>query len=245
MNTSFRTSTVVVVILVLGTASAFDLCQQGASDLKWSRDPENCAIAYFCLLGRPVAYTCPEGHVIGANKRFCVPVGSELDDCTGLRLRKTFRVVPMTSFCKPGEVSPDERSCAKYFECVVQPSGNTTMQGAECDYPELFSADTGKCEHFKDVKCSPGQMVPKSQCDYDANQCTMAHCIPCNIRYPSCVGLPDGMHSWAGKEWSPYYVVCEEERVTFQGQCKSEKETKIFHPEQRQCIVVDDEKMFG
>ena len=88
---------------------------------------------------------------------------------TGLRLRKTFHDVMMTSSCKVGEVSPDARSCAKYFECVVEPSGNTSMRGQECDYPQLFSAATGKCENFKDVACSPGQVVPKNPCKFDTN----------------------------------------------------------------------------
>ena len=81
--------------------------------------------------------------------------------------------------------------------------------------------------------------------EYDAFQCSSAHCIPCSIRFPSCSGLPDGLNSWSGREWSPYYVMCEEERVTFQGECVADKSAKVFHPEQKQCVILDEKMIIG
>lgn len=72
----------------------------------------------------------------------------------------------MSPGCKEGQTMSDERSCAKYSECVALPDGNTTTLIKECTYPFLFDVQTGKCEHFKDVKCQPGQIIPKSPCKY-------------------------------------------------------------------------------
>lgn len=101
-----------------------------------------------------------------------------------------------------------------------------------------FSSDLLFCiVCFYFFKCLAG--------DYDAFQCTSSHCVPCSLRFPSCSGLPDGKHSWAGREWSPYYVVCEEERVIFQGECEGEKSAQVFHPEQRECVEIDEKTVIG
>jgi hypothetical protein len=81
--------------------------------------------------------------------------------------------------------------------------------------------------------------------DYKALQCSSAQCIPCNIRFPTCTGLPDGLNPWVGREWTPDYVTCEEERVILQGQCKSEKEPQVFHPNEKTCVVYDVKKIIG
>ena len=78
--------------------------------------------------------------------------------------------------------------------------------------------------------------------EYDANKCGSGQsgsCIPCNIRFPSCNGRPDGMNSWQGKEWSPYYVVCKQERISYHTMCKSEKTSSVFHPDKRACVQFD------
>ena len=36
--------------------------------------------------------------------------------------------------------------------------------------------------------------------------------IPCQVSYPSCVGLPDGPNAYSGRERSPYYIICRDER---------------------------------
>ena len=79
---------------------------------------------------------------------------------------------------------------------------------------------------------SPGQYV--------ANQCQgHAHCIPCEVRFPSCKGLPDGLNPWLGREMSPYYVLCNAERALYQGMCDNSQGTQLFDPEKRLCSAID------
>ncbi|XP_052818505.1 uncharacterized protein LOC128244548 [Mya arenaria] len=212
-----------------------------ADSLTWRRTPEDCASAFICLLGRTVTYSCPEGFVIGAGNPVCVPVGSEWDDCKFYSSLD----IKITPTCKPGSTAPDMSNCAKFAECIELPDGNASMVTRECPYPLLYKADSGKCESFKDASCEKDQIIPKSPCDYDANQCTSAHCIPCHVQHPTCTGLPDGMNAWVGREWSPFYVVCDEERVTLQAECKTEKQTSVFHPTEKQCVLMDGKDVFG
>ncbi|XP_052231419.1 uncharacterized protein LOC127844910 isoform X4 [Dreissena polymorpha] len=220
-----------------------DACSPGkaaGSAITWRRSSDDCSTAVMCLLGRRVTYTCPDGMVIGAGLTDCVPIGSKLDDCSTVDNGKR------TSPCKPGTTEPDVSNCAKYSECVQLPSGNATMETRECPYPLLFDKKSGKCEPFKDIVCTIGQTVPKSPCDYEANQCSGAsHCVPCSVRHASCSGLPDGLNAWAGREWSPYYVTCDEERVTLQMECKGDKITSVFHPVKRECVEFDNKIIIG
>lgn len=55
--------------------------------------------------------------------------------------------------------------------------------------------------------------------DYLAHSCRNAHCSPCHIRYATCSGLPDGINVWRGREKTPFYVVCQAQRVAFHGRC--------------------------
>lgn len=239
-----------LVALILVSAVQSELCEITAgSSIKWSRHPDDCSTAYMCLLGKVVSYTCPEGYVVSSDDVSCIPAGSQYDDCTELEriILHDVEITPLNiaSSCKEGNKLQDEANCAMYSECVALPDGNTTMVSQECKYPFLFNVKSGKCEHFKDVKCDPSQIVPKSPCDYKAFQCSSAQCIPCNIRFPTCTGLPDGLNPWVGREWTPDYVTCEEERVILQDQCKSEKEPQVFHPNEKTCVVYDVKKIVG
>ncbi|KAH3768636.1 hypothetical protein DPMN_169859 [Dreissena polymorpha] len=51
--------------------------------------------------------------------------------------------------------------------------------------------------------------------------------------------------AWAGREWSPYYVTCDEERVTLQMECKGDKITSVFHPVKRECVEFDNKIIIG
>ena len=70
---------IIVTFLVTHTVGQ-NLCPNG-SDFMWRRYQDRCDTIYFCFLGRAVTFTCPQGQVVGANRRFCVPENSELDDC--------------------------------------------------------------------------------------------------------------------------------------------------------------------
>ena len=72
--------------------------------------------------------------------------------------------------------------------------------------------------------------------DYVMNQCQgRAHCIPCNVRFPSCKDLPDGLNPWVGREYSPFFVLCEKQRPLYHGQCDNSKGTQLFDPVKRVC----------
>ena len=77
--------------------------------------------------------------------------------------------------------------------------------------------------------------------DYKRNQCPVAHCIPCNVRFPSCQGLANGMNPHEIKRWSPYYVMCYEDRMVSEKLCPADKDgrTQLFHPDAKACVSLD------
>jgi hypothetical protein len=47
------------------------------------------------------------------------------------------------------------------------------------------------------------------------NECRSSQgCVPCSARFPSCVGLTNGLNSWPDREGTPYFVVCKNENDT-------------------------------
>lgn len=77
--------------------------------------------------------------------------------------------------------------------------------------------------------------------EYRRNQCPVAHCIPCSVRFPSCEGKSDGMHAHEIKMWSPYFVDCYKERMISERVCKADDNgrTQLFHPELKECVSLD------
>lgn len=77
--------------------------------------------------------------------------------------------------------------------------------------------------------------------DYLTNKCKSAHCIPCNIRYPSCLGLTDGYHPHKERLWTPYYSICYKERNYGQERCSHDADGRVrmFHPEMKECVSLD------
>ncbi|KAK7480027.1 hypothetical protein BaRGS_00028760 [Batillaria attramentaria] len=127
-------------------------------------------------------------------------------------------------------------NCAWYYNCSLQPDavmekfyGGHVM---ECPYPQLFSTQSLQCEDFEDVECR-GRYEPKSPCDYRANHChETSHCIPCWVRYASCLGQEDGLNPWPEMEWRPFFVECYRQRTVFQGSCDK---SAVFSPLTRAC----------
>ncbi|XP_076443984.1 uncharacterized protein LOC143282269 [Babylonia areolata] len=133
-------------------------------------------------------------------------------------------------------VFPHPGNCAWYFNCSLLPDAvMETYHGdhvVECPYPQLFSSVSLQCEDFADVLCQ-SRSEPKSPCDYRANHCQeTSHCIPCWVRYASCVTLPDGLNPWPGLYWQPFFVECYRQRTLFQGSCNT---PSIFSPLTRTC----------
>ncbi|ESO92626.1 hypothetical protein LOTGIDRAFT_162544 [Lottia gigantea] len=133
-------------------------------------------------------------------------------------------------------LSHHSENCAWYYNCSAHPDAvmQTFYSGfiMECPYPQLFSTETKQCEDFEDVKCGD-RYEPKSPCDYRANHChETSHCIPCWVRYASCLELPDGLNPWSELEWKPFFVECYKERTVFQGVCDK---SAVFSPLTRAC----------
>lgn len=137
---------------------------------------------------------------------------------------------------KAGGVFPHPDNCAWYYNCSLTPDavmekyhGGHVM---ECPYPQLFSLRSLQCEDFEDVECQ-GRYEPKSPCDYRANHChETSHCIPCWVRYASCLGSEDGLNPWPELEWRPFFVECYRQRTVFQGSCDK---SAVFSPLTRAC----------
>ncbi|XP_041349873.1 peritrophin-1-like [Gigantopelta aegis] len=217
---------VAVVAVVVATD---DSCTpKGAADLR--ADPYDCSVFYVCANKKLVKFTCNDS-VFDPLTKACVPKGSIWDKCTP-KPRST------VGECTPGSTAiiPHPTKCAQYYDC----SDNTEvfrwpLHLKECPYSRVFNTETKRCEHYSMVKCGERE-EPISHCDYDAYQCRSAHCIPCNVRYPSCKGLPDGLNPWVGREVSPYFVVCNNNRTVYQGQCHQDNSYYLFDAVKKTCV---------
>lgn len=73
--------------------------------------------------------------------------------------------------------------------------------------------------------------------DYSANSCPVSHCRPCSADHGSCVGLSDGINVWPGREWSPFFLECADERTIISTRC-SEPPAYIFSPDAQSCVDI-------
>ncbi|KAK3610007.1 hypothetical protein CHS0354_032354 [Potamilus streckersoni] len=224
-------------IVLLDLAVADNLCKNSLF-LEWKRDPTDCSVFYMCVGDTAVKYTCPDGEVADVKGKACVPEGSIPDICTDFssERKESDQMFKSTSTCKIGDSVSHSGNCAKFLECTKAENGSLVMQERECPYPLLYDDTSAKCDNYQRVTCE-NRHEPKDPCEYDANQCKSIMCVPCHVRYPSCSELPDGKNPWMGKEWSPFYVVCHQGRVTLQEQCPhSDSGYQIFNPYSRECV---------
>lgn len=65
-------------------------------------------------------------------------------------------------FCKanPTAVIPSLTNCAEFYNCS---DGN---KAHECQYPDLFSKISHKCENFTGVQCN-NRTEPQAPCKYE------------------------------------------------------------------------------
>ncbi|XP_048739126.2 uncharacterized protein LOC125653602 [Ostrea edulis] len=206
------------------------------SDTDFRMDPEDCSTFYILRDGKEFSFKCPDDFVVNAASRSCVPKGSPLDTCIQI-LQST---EGNCTFPSDKKLEYAE-NCARYYDCE-----NKILEGnpklTECPFPLLFDVESQRCDHFSMVQCGT-RYEPKDACDYEDNHCRSAHCIPCHVRFPSCKGSPDGLNPWRGRERSPYFVVCQDERVVFQGRCPSAVDDKprIFHPVHNMCVEHEED----
>nr|KAG5711278.1 hypothetical protein BaRGS_005975 [Batillaria attramentaria] len=211
--------------------------------MEWLADPRDCSTFYVCNRGQRFDFSCGENVWDQATKT-CVGKGSQWDKCTIAKELDSLTAENELSGLSGGHpcdnsntaVLAKSDNCAQYYDCSSREgivSDDPYLQ--ECEFPLLFNPNTKRCEHYDMVKCGD-RMEPLDACDYVANQCQgRAHCVPCSVRFPSCRDLPDGLNPWVGREYSPYYVLCEKQRPLYHGQCDNSHGTQIFDPEKRVC----------
>lgn len=207
----------------------------------------DCTGYYLCVFGKPVEMPdCPPGSAFSTSAHVCVPKDSIYDDCK-LDVMPTVPDLGPLSIAEQchvkGGLIPHPDECQAYYNCshwYESVPRHFEQHLQECPYPQLFSSETGKCEHFEDVKCGE-RKVFKNGCNYRRNQCPVAHCVPCSVRLPSCEGKPDGIHAHEVKLWSPYFVDCYKERTISERICKPDEQgrTQIFNPELNECVSMD------
>ncbi|XP_055958222.1 uncharacterized protein LOC126828071 [Patella vulgata] len=125
---------------------------------------------------------------------------------------------------------PKRDNCAQYYDCS-HPGG----QIEECPFPDLFNENTQQCEHYDQVDCG-NKYEPTDACGYVGNKCTTKFCIPCNVRFPTCSGLRNGINAWRGRIWSPFYVECYNGRVVETKRCSNDF---VFSPIELKCISLN------
>ncbi|XP_069142729.1 protein jagged-1a-like [Argopecten irradians] len=128
----------------------------------------------------------------------------------------------------PDLVIAHPKECQLFYNCshtypTIPRFFEQNMQ--ECPYPQLFSTETKKCEAFEDVQCTYRE-EHKSGCDYRHIKCPVAHCVPCDIRFPSCESLQDGMYPHTTRVGTPWYMVCKKGRTVSTGVCPVDQSTR-------------------
>ncbi|KAK3102049.1 hypothetical protein FSP39_008390 [Pinctada imbricata] len=234
---------------VLMMTDAASVCKSGQT---WVPDPDDCSSFWLCLPFMTAKYKCPGDTVTNHLMEACVPKGSHMDICSKkdqdskkttlksiLTTTKAPELSPIEKMCQenPTAIIPHPQHCAKYINCSRIKEEHQGV--GECPYPMLWEETSKKCAKHELTKCGE-RFEPIDPCDYNANICDgNSHCIPCEIRFPSCRGLSDGLQPWRGRERTPYFVVCSNQRLSRQGKCTYEKKGEVvFDPQSRKCIEV-------
>lgn len=142
----------------------------------------------------------------------------------------------VSEYCRyhPTSIVADPSNCAMYVNC----SSETTRFGdhtLECLYPKLYDIPSASCKNFDEVQCN-GRKIPLEPCDYQQNICLEGDtfCKPCPERFPSCIGLPNGINPNPNSPWSSEYIRCFHNRTVAVEKCSS----GYFNSRTRQCEIV-------
>lgn len=144
--------------------------------------------------------------------------------------------VVLGKFCRdnPTSIIPDPENCGRYYNC----SDPSTVQGLnkpylrECTYPKLFASPAVGCQLFMMVDCAKRKKIPMSPCEYVENQCFGTNCEPCESKFPSCIGKPDGSNVFPAKENTGYYIVCYRQRTVAIVSCNQ----GVYSHSERACV---------
>ncbi|XP_052780635.1 uncharacterized protein LOC128226838 [Mya arenaria] len=209
-----------------------DICEGGK--LQIVPDPKDCAGFVICHGTHRFRFSCSSKgppKVFDPLSKTCVLMGTTYDHS------KCSSFAPLKPTCVPGQhgMFPDPYSCAKYYQCT----GGSQPLLRECPYPRLYDPRTYSCRVYMFVKCG-ARRESKDPCDYKSNQCAGSGCIPCRARFGTCLGKPNGPNAWEDKLWTPHFLICRDERVILQGDCRQGGKLKIFNPFTRRCMPMAD-----
>ncbi|KAK7102043.1 hypothetical protein V1264_020330 [Littorina saxatilis] len=232
----FLKATIAVLFVSVSLSLAYGPCRQRfAQDFR--ADETDCSRFHMCSLGQLVTFTCSAGSVFDEQTHTCVPAYSVYDKCTSRMASK--------QRCPPGSQGPvpHPTKCAQYYDCGATHANNRMgwdSQLRECPYPFVFSPNDKKCMLSTPGLCA-NREEPLDQCDYKEHQCEgHSECVPCHVRFPTCRGHQDGLNAWSGRQGSPYYVTCHQQRVVASAMCEQKEAVVIFDEERRECVKKEE-----
>lgn len=217
-----------------------DLCAGGLTGV--FEDKTDCRNFLFCLSGQLIHSRCSNNKVFSTKTKTCVTLNEAAGQCSTDFSRKVHGVINPYIYCQqnPTAVIPHPDSCALFYNCSkpLKTGKYFGLHVDECPYPKLFSKDTKGCEPYRNVNCER-RPEPKDVCQYRRNQCGQSHCVSCYIRFPSCIGKSDGLHSVPYVRWSPLYIKCQDGRLVTKSKCVGKPgQPTVFSPQSRSCISV-------
>ena len=91
----------------------------------------------------------------------------------------------MTDYCiaHPTAALPNPDNCAQFYDCAVQ-QGEYGGHQRECEYPKLYSVETGTCQHFSRVNCGH-RYEPITPCELSFRTIKMG--VICNEKVVSFI----------------------------------------------------------
>ncbi|XP_052252894.1 uncharacterized protein LOC127859481 isoform X5 [Dreissena polymorpha] len=218
-----------------------------------------------CLKGRTMSMgQCPYG-VFDQYREIC---STPTTASTTVAMTTSSNTIAGYCVQHPRNVIPDPSNCHRYYDCSTYntPLGSYLM---ECPFPQVFDATWTICRYRTDVNCGQ-RPVPTSQCDYKLFQCIGMDCerctgpgvqtLPPTTRLPvthtthppvihtthetgpNCVGKPDGLNAYPGRELTGYYIVCQQNRLIETGICIIDK---ILDPILRRCSYPSEKDVIG
>ncbi|KAK7102889.1 hypothetical protein V1264_021047 [Littorina saxatilis] len=247
-----------LAVLFCSTVTADHFQPVCRSQVGFLRHPQNCSLYFMCIRGVPSPpLSCPPGFVFSIRYSVCLPVDTLFNDCYVSRTTKSSppTTTTTTTTTSTPTLSVEERcqmdrtavfphpgQCQLFYNCSndAQPDWPSFFDRYldECEYPLLFNAVTSRCEDFHDVTCGD-RVEHVNRCSYLRSKCVTSHCVPCWVRFATCSDLPDGMNVFVGREWTPYYAICKDNRSLGFDVCPFNDTLKIpefFSPDQGECV---------
>ncbi|XP_061167966.1 uncharacterized protein LOC133176922 [Saccostrea echinata] len=141
-----------------------------------------------------------------------------------IKILNTFAaLLPPNISCSVNDmlILPHPEECQLYYNCSVIYSiipKQMEQHLMECDYPNLFSLETNRCDNFRKVACKTRREI-KDKCKYRLMIQSFWSPEPCLLSFPSCDNKTDGLHEHGVKKPSPYFMICDGERFLREGFC--------------------------